>query len=94
VVDGVLLLLVEDDLEDLAAIFLGAKALADNLDGVDKVGEDGVMDGGQGSRTWALLRLRRARSVRAFGPGENAARGEDEDVAVGELLLELAGETV
>lgn len=38
----------------------------------------------------AFLRLRRAGAVGAFGPGENAARGEEEDVAVGELLFEFA----
>ena len=87
-----LLLLIEDDLQQLGAVLLSAQALADDLDGVDEVGEDGVVDSGQGSGTWALLRLASARSVRAFGAGEDAACGEDQDVAVGELLLKLAGE--
>jgi hypothetical protein len=52
------------------------------------------MHGGQSSRAWALLGLRGAGAVRALGAGENAARGEDQDMAVGEFLLELAGETV
>lgn len=93
-VDGVLLLLVEDDLEDLAAILLGAEALADDLDGVDEVVEDGVVDGRQGSGTGSLLGLGGARAVGALGTGEDAARGEDQDVAVGELLLELTSEAV
>lgn len=91
-VDGVLLLLVEDDLEDLAAVLLGAEALADDLDGEDEIGQDGVVHGGQGSRAGTLLGLRGARAVGALGPGEDAARGQDEDVAVRELLLQLAGE--
>jgi len=51
------------------------------------------MDGGQCSRTGSLLGERGAGSVAALGTGENAAGGEDQDVTVGELLLELAGET-
>jgi hypothetical protein len=35
-----------------------------------------------------------AGAVGALRAREDAACGEDEDVAVGELLLELAGETV
>ena len=92
VVDGVLLLLVEHDLQDLATVLLGAQALADDLDGEDEVGQDGVVHGGQGSRAGTLLCLRCARPVRALRPGQDAARGQDQDVAVGELLLELTGE--
>jgi len=94
VVHTTLLLLIEHNLQDLASILLGAQSLADNLDGVDEVGEDGIVDGGQGSGAGALLRERGARAVGALGAGENAARGEDQDVAVGELLLELTGESL
>lgn len=94
VVNASFLLLVEDDLQKLATIFLGADALAGNLDGVDEVGEDSIMDGGECPGTGTLLSLRCARAVGALGTGENAARGEEEDVAVGELLLELTGETM
>lgn len=94
VVHTSLLLLIEDDLQDLAAIFLGAETLADDLDGEHEVGEDGVVDGGEGSGTRALLGLRSTRSVAALGAGKDTARGEDQDVAVRELLLELTGETV
>ena len=52
------------------------------------------MHGGQGAGARPLLRLRGARAVRAFGTGQDAARGEEEDLAVGELLLELAGEAL
>lgn len=94
VVDAAALLLVEDDLEDLAAVLAGADALADNLDGVDEVVQDGVVDGGQGARAGALLRLVAARAVAALGAGQDAARGDDQDVAVRELLLELTGDAV
>jgi hypothetical protein len=51
------------------------------------------VDGGEGSRARALLRLVGARPVGALRARENAARGNEEDVTVGELLLELTGET-
>jgi hypothetical protein len=41
-----------------------------------------------------LLGLVGARAVGALGAGENAAGSNDQDVAVGELLLELTGETL
>lgn len=47
VVDAAALLLVEDDLEHLRTVLLGAQALADNLNRVDEVGEDGVVHGRQ-----------------------------------------------
>lgn len=94
VVDAAALLLVEDDLEGLGAVLLGAEALADDLDGVDEVGQDGVVDGGQGAATGTLLLLGVARAGGALGAGQDAARGEDQDVAVRELLLELTGEAV
>jgi hypothetical protein len=94
VVDTTTLLLVEDDLEGLGAVFLGADALANDLDGVDEVSEDGVVDSGQSAGTGALLGLGGARVDGALGAGQNAALSNEEDVAVGELLLELAGQTV
>ena len=92
VVNTTTLLLVEDDLEDLGAVLLGAHALTDDLDGVDEVGKDGVVNGSQSARSWALLGLGGAAAVAALWAWQNAARGDDEDVAVGELLLELTGE--
>lgn len=94
VVNTATLLLVKDNLEDLAAVLAGAETLANNLDGVDEVGEDGVVDSGESSRTGTLLGLGRARAIGALGAGKNAARSNDQDVAVGELLLELTGETL
>lgn len=94
VVNTSLLLLIEDDLQQLAAILLGAETLANNLDWVDEVGEDSVVDSSESSGTWALLLLGSAGAGRALGAGEDAAGSKDQDVAVRELLLELTGETI
>lgn len=40
------------------------------------------------------MSLRGTAAVGAFGTGEDTAGSEDEDVAVGEFLFELAGETL
>jgi hypothetical protein len=92
VVNATTLLLVEDDLEGLAAVLLGADALADDLDGVGEIGQDGVVDSSQGAGTRALLLEGVAGAGRALGAGEDAASGQDDDVAVGELLLQLTGQ--
>lgn len=92
VVNATTLLLIEDDLEGLAAVLLSAEALADDLDRVDKVGQDGIVDSSQGPRARALLLLGVAGAAGALGSGEDAARGQDQDVAVRKLLLELTGE--
>jgi len=94
VINTALLLLIQDNLQQLAAIFLGAETLADNLNRVNQIGEDGVMDGGQCSGTRTLLGLRGSGAVGALGAGKDAAGGEDENVSVGELLLELTGEAL
>lgn len=72
-----LLLLIKNNLQDLAAIFLSAETLANNLDGIDEIGEDGIVDRSECSRTGSLLCERCPGPVRALGTGENAARGED-----------------
>lgn len=94
VVHTTTLLLVQNHLQDLASVLLGAESLSDNLDRVDNVGEDGIVDSGQSSAARSLLSLRGAGSVGALGLGQDAALGEDDHVAVGELLLELAGEAL
>lgn len=93
-VNAAALLLVQDDLEGLAAVLLGADALADDLNGVDKVGQDVVVHGGQSARAGALLLLVGARVDGALGARQDAALSDEEDVAVGELLLELTGQAV
>lgn len=52
------------------------------------------MNSGQGARTGSLLGLRGTAAVGAFGTGKDATRGEDQDVAVGELLFELTGQAL
>lgn len=52
------------------------------------------MDGGQSAGAGTLLLLGVARAGGSLGAGQDAARGEDQDVAVGELLLQLTGETM
>lgn len=94
VVNTTTLLLIEDDLGGLAAVLLGADALADDLNGVDQVVEDGVVDSGQSTRARTLLGLVGARGNGALGAGEDPALSDEQDVAVGELLLELTGQAV
>lgn len=91
-VNATTLLLVQDDLDGLAAILLGADTLADDLDGVDEVGEDGVVDGSESTRPGALLLLVGAAVHGALRTGEDAALSDEENVTVRELLLELTGE--
>jgi len=57
VVNTSLLLLIENDLQDLAAIFLGAKTLANNFDGIDEIGKDSIVNCGECSGTRSLLSL-------------------------------------
>jgi len=94
VVDTTALLLVQDHLQDLASVLLCSESLSNNLDRVDHIGEDGLVDSGQGSAARALLSLRGAGSVGALGARQDAAGCEDQDVAVGELLLELTGQAL
>ena len=92
VVNTTTLLLVEDDLQGLGAVLLGAETLADNLNGVDEIGQDSIMDSGESPGAGALLLLGVARAGGALGLRQDAARSQDQDVAVRELLLQLAGE--
>lgn len=93
VVNATPLLLVQHHLQDLASILSGPRALANDLHWVDQVGEDGVVHSSECSRARSLLRLARAAAVAALRAREDAAGGDDEDVAVRELLLEFTGET-
>lgn len=88
------LLLVKDNLEKLAAVLLGTDAFANNLDGEAEIGKDGIMDSSQSAGTGTLLLLGVARTGRSLGAGQNAAGGEDQDMAVRELLLELTGQAM
>lgn len=90
VVDTGALFRVQEHLDDLVPILLGADALADNLGRVDQVRQDRVVHGGERARARALLRDAAA----ARGEWEDAALGNEQDVAVGELLFEFAREAV
>jgi hypothetical protein len=87
------LLLIQYHLHHLAPILLRACSLPDNLNGVHQVREDRVVDCGEGAAAGALLGLRSTAAVGAFGAGQDTAGGEEDDLAVGEFLLEFAGET-
>jgi len=50
--------------------------------------------GSQSSGTWSLLGLAGSAAVGALGTGQNTARSDHDDVTVGELLLELAGQAL
>ena len=89
-----LLLLIENNLEDLGAILLGAQTLTDNLDWVDEIAEDSVVNGSERTGTWALLGLGSAGTVGTLWAGKDTAGSEDDNGSVRELLLELTDETV
>lgn len=94
VVCGLSLLLVKNDLQDLGTILLGTETLANDLNWIDEVGQDGIVDGGECSGTRTLLGLGCSGTVGSLWAGEDTARCKEDDVAVGELLLKLTGETV
>jgi hypothetical protein len=88
VVNTSTLLGVEEDLDDLVAVLLGADALANDQGGEDKVLQDGIVDSGQSARTGTLL----LDTGTTTGRRKNAALRDEHNVAVGELLLELTSE--
>jgi hypothetical protein len=47
VINSSLLLLIENNLQNLATVLLGSETLANNLNGVDEIGKDGVVDCGE-----------------------------------------------
>lgn len=61
------LLLIQNDLEDLAVILAGADALAHDFDRVDEIGENRIVNSCKCARTRTLLRLGGARAVAALG---------------------------
>lgn len=73
VVDSATLLLIENDLEDLAVVLLCAETLANDLDGVDEVSQDGVVDSSKGAAARALLLLGVARAVGTLRLRKDAA---------------------
>lgn len=75
--------------EEFRAVDGDACAFADDLGGVHEILEDLLVDGGEGAAAGALL-------LDARGPGgfaEHPALGDEHDMAIGELLLQLARES-
>lgn len=70
------------------AVLLGADTFADDLGGIDKVPEDGIVHSGQGTVARALL-LDAAAAARE---GEDAAVSDEDDVTVREFLLEFTSQ--
>ena len=73
IIDATTFLFVQDDLHQLAAVFTGTDAFADNLDGEDEVVEDGFVDGGKGTRTWSFLLERRTGPIGSSRAREDAS---------------------
>jgi len=73
VVNTTSLLLVQHDLQHLAAILLGSQSLADNLNWVDDIGKDSVMDSSQSSGSRSLLCLAASGSVGSLWSWEDTA---------------------
>lgn len=85
------LFLIQYHFQHLTAVLPRPRPLSHNLNRVHYIAQDRIVHGSQGTRMWAFLRLRRAGAVGTFGPRENAARGEEEDVTVGEFLFKFPG---
>lgn len=94
VVNAASLLLIQDNLQHLAAILFGSQSLADNLDRVHDVCQDSVMHSRQSSRPRPLLCLGGSGSVGSFWLWQDTSRCKEEDVSVRELLLELSCESL
>lgn len=94
VVNTTSLLLIQNDLQHLAAILLCPDALANDFNWVNDIGQDRIVDSSQCSGPWSLLRLVGSAAVRALWAGKDAARGDNDDLAVGKLLLKFASETL
>lgn len=85
------LLGIQVDLVELVAANLVTAALANDVGGVDKVLEDGLVDSRESAASGTLLVLL---GTLAASLGEDAALAEEDDMAVSELLLELADQTL
>jgi hypothetical protein len=77
-------------LDGLGTVDLDAGSLTNNLSGVDEVIQDLLVDSSQSARSGTGLLLARV----ASGLGHDATLSNEKDVAVRELLLELAGKSL
>lgn len=89
IVDAGTLLSVKEDLDNLVAVLLGADTLSDDLSGVDEVREDSVVDSGESAGPWSLL----GHTAAARRKREDTTLRDEEDVTIGEFLLEFTGES-
>lgn len=79
---------VKEALDELVAVSCNTGALASDLGGEDEVLEDGSVDSRKGTAAGTLLLNARATA----GLAKDPALANEDDVAVRELLLELAGQ--
>lgn len=82
-----LVCLIHSHFEELGAVNSNAGPLANDLCGEDEVFKDFFVDAGEGAAARPLLH----NTGRAGGLAEHAALGDENDVTVGKLLLELTG---
>ena len=75
--------------DELSTVLCNPCPLSDDLGRPDHLVEDLLVDGGEGSGTRSLLLVGGSRV--SLGFGEDTSLGEEDDVFVGKLLLELSG---
>lgn len=90
VVDESGVLGVEEDLLDSGAANLVLDSLANDLGGENQILEESLVHLGQGSRHGSRLRGEELSALL----GQNSSLSKEDNVSVGELLLELSGESL
>lgn len=88
VVDLLDILGVQQDLLDLVATNHVSDSLTDDLGRENQVLQDLVVDGSQSSGSWSLLELSRS----SGWLWQDSSLGQEDDVTVWELLLQLTGQ--
>jgi len=78
--------------DELSTVLCNPCPLSDDLGRPYHLVEDLLVDGSEGSGTRSLLLVGGSRV--SLGFGEDTSLGEEDDVFVGKLLLELSGEPV
>lgn len=78
--------------DELSTVLCNPCPLSDDLGRPYHLIEDLLVDGGEGSGTRSLLLVGGSRV--SLGFGEDTSLGEEDDVFVGKLLLELSGKPV
>jgi len=76
--------------DQLGTILGNSRSLSGDLGWPNEVLEDLLVDSGEGSGSGSLLSGGSSRV--SLGLGENSSLGKEDDVFVGELLLEFSGE--